>query len=275
MLTGQTMMSNCIIRLTATKTRLRKTMAEPSTQLIFHLQEATEVMKKTSTRKRSTEAQTSPLLLTDAGVKLWLKEYRSHGNGSLSCGKIRERKTQNTHHCHALRFLWICNTSVCRILPHSDVKYVTARRAGDKHVRPASPRHEATGDQVRDGRPHGQNGQAYDHLRDAKGFPHLGAANGHELLNTETGNYLVSASQLYIPQKEEWNWSKSIVKSLLFCSNNVILQRRARECYPLPSHAVWACALRFEIVAVQHCQQQQYEFCVRLDRQNQICVQIS
>lgn len=88
-------MSNCIIRLTATKTRWRKTIAEPSVLLSFHLQEATEVMKKTSTRKRSTEAQTSPLLLTDAGVKLWLKEYRSHGNGSLSCGKIRERKTVN------------------------------------------------------------------------------------------------------------------------------------------------------------------------------------
>lgn len=254
-------MSNCIIRLTATKTRWRKSIAEPSVLLSFHLQEATEVMKKTSTRKRSTEAQTSPLLLTDAGVKLWLKEYRSHGNGSLSCGKIRERKTQNTHHCHALRrFLLVCNTSVCRILPHSDVKYVTARRAGDKHVRPASPCHDATGDQVRDGRPHGQNGKTYDRLRDAKSFTRLEAAKRHELSNTETGNNFVSAPQFCIPQKK-WNCSNSIGKCPLFSSNNVILQRRAR-------HAGLSSALsrmlsELCIVALRHRRPQQHE--VQLD----------
>lgn len=112
----------------------------------------------------------------------------------------RERKTQNTRHCHALRrFLLVCDTSVCRILPHSDVKYVTARRAGDKHVRPASPCHDATGDQVRDGRPHGQNGKTYDRLRDAKSFTRLEAAKRHELSNTETGNNFVSAPQFCIP----------------------------------------------------------------------------
>lgn len=66
-------------------------------------------------------------------------------------------------------------TSAHKVLPHSDVKYVAGHSAGDEQVRQASPDQAATGDQVRNRRPHSQNGQTHDRPRDAQSFTHLHA----------------------------------------------------------------------------------------------------
>lgn len=92
----------------------------------------------------------------------------------------RER-TQRAHYWYVAHcFLFIYSTFIRRILPHSDVKYVTAHTAGDNHIRQTSTCHDPTGDQVRHGRPCSQNRQAYNRLRDAKGFTHLHSVNQYQ-----------------------------------------------------------------------------------------------
>lgn len=65
---------------------------EPSTLFIFHLQEAMEMMTKSSMRKSSTMAQNSPLLLTATGEKLLMLDHSSHGTGRLDGGEKKEIK---------------------------------------------------------------------------------------------------------------------------------------------------------------------------------------
>lgn len=57
--------------------------------------------------------------------------------------------------------------------PDCDVKDVASHRAGHGHVAHAFTCHNHAGDEVGDGRPRSQYGQAHDLLRDADGFAHL------------------------------------------------------------------------------------------------------
>lgn len=99
------------------------------------------------------------------------------------CGEkySQREKDTNIHYWYVAHcFLFIYSTFVRRILPHSDVKYVTAHRARDNHVRQTSTCHDPAGDEVRHGRPRSQNSQAHNRLRDAKGFTHLHSVNQYQ-----------------------------------------------------------------------------------------------
>lgn len=61
----------------------------------------------------------------------------------------------------------------CSCSPYSDVEDVAAHRAGHGHVSQTFPGHDHAGDQVGDGRPRREDGQAHDFLWDAHSLTHL------------------------------------------------------------------------------------------------------
>lgn len=66
---GHTMILSSSMTLVTRKKIYSKNMRPPRTLLIFHLQEAMEMMTKSNMRKRSTMAQNRPLLLTCTALK--------------------------------------------------------------------------------------------------------------------------------------------------------------------------------------------------------------
>lgn len=81
-------------------------MVKPSTLFVFHLQQTMEMMKKISMKKSSVAAQKSPMLLTAAGAKPWIKERRSHGSGRLLNEVTWGQKQTNKQ-------LTVCSADIC------------------------------------------------------------------------------------------------------------------------------------------------------------------
>lgn len=172
--TGQMRTRTSSSTLRTRNTKYSTNMVRPNMRLILQRQTAMETMTKRSMRKSSTMAQKRPLELTVTGSPLCNRMNKSHGTGRLqaetsgfcnypdSCRVQRATEPVNLR-CHS---------------PHSDVKDVTAHRAGHSHVPQTFTGHNHAGYQVGDGRPCRQDGQTHDFLRDAHGLAHLLKTNG-------------------------------------------------------------------------------------------------
>lgn len=77
-------------------------------------------------------------------------------------------------HCCLLES-FILNFQLMDLLPNCDVKDVASHGAGDGHVSQTFPSYNHAGDEVWDGRPCRQDGQAHDLLRNAYSLAYLRA----------------------------------------------------------------------------------------------------